>query len=75
MKNNNIFVVISNEKDGKHNAFALKVSRMQNLASLTKDSKYISSLNVFETWKEAQEVARFWNKCYENNGTYEALIF
>ena len=74
MKNNNIFVVICNEKDGKHNSFALKVSRSQNLASLTKDSKYISSLNVFETWKEAQEVARFWNKCFENNGTYEALI-
>lgn len=73
MKNNNIFVVICNEKSGKYNALALKVGRGQNLVGFVKDFKYITSLNVFETWKQAQEIARFWNTCYINNETYEAF--
>lgn len=32
-------------------------------------NKIILHVNACDTWKEAQEIARYWNKCYAEAGT------
>lgn len=53
-------------------AHAKKIHNSSNLlyAFHTASNMELISVNACDTWKEAQEIARYWNECYENNGTY-----
>jgi len=57
------------EKEGKYYACVLKTSEMENLVSqLT--IMGVTSANIFETKKRANEVVDAWNKGYSANGKY-----
>lgn len=69
----NIFVVfeIDDPKFGAV-AYAEKIDRNINLISYGRDKRYLA-MNVCNTWKEAQKVADYWNKCYKANGRQRGL--
>lgn len=65
----NVNLVITIEKDGKHLAYAQKEYSSNNLYYVIKHIKGIKTLNVCSSFKKAQELATFWNNCYKNNNT------
>ena len=72
MLDGNIFAVFTREDDiiGLH-ATAQKISMSNNLVGYTKGCK---SFNVCKTWKDAQALARQWNKDFQNNGSQKIKI-
>lgn len=68
MKKNTHFI-ISVDKNGKKLAYALTVNNSNNpLSVLHIDG--IQSVNVADSKKEAEKIARFWNERYKENGIY-----
>lgn len=72
MLDGNIFAVLTKEDDiiGLH-SIAEKIPMNYNLVYYTKDCKMF---NVCKTWKDAQELARQWNKDFQNNGRQKVKI-
>ena len=72
MLDGNVFAVFTREDDiiGLH-ATAKKISMSNNLVGYTKGCK---SFNVCKTWKDAQALARQWNKDFQNNGSQKVNI-
>ena len=72
MLDGNVFAVFTREDDiiGLH-ATAQKISMSNNLVGYTKGWK---SFNVCKTWKDAQALARQWNKDFQNNGSQKVKI-
>lgn len=64
-----LYAVITIREDGKHISYVLPFSSADNAISKLA-IKNISSANVYKSRKEAEEVCRYWNECYKNNGTY-----
>lgn len=71
--NGNLFVVfeVSDPQFGVI-AYATKIPRDTNLIPYGQNKRYLA-MNVCNTWKEAQEVADYWNKCYKANGRQRGL--
>ena len=73
MNNYFYFVVGLYEEDenGKQKRFAYaeKVHGSNELLSYF-GRKDIQHVNPVKTFKEAKEIAEFWNDCYKKNGTY-----
>ena len=72
MLDGNVFAVFTREDDiiGLH-AIAEKIPMNYNLIGYTKGCK---SFNVCKTWKDAQELAKQWNKDFQNNGRQKVKI-
>ena len=72
MLDGNIFAVFTREDDiiGLH-AVAEKIPMNYNLVYYTKGCV---TFNVCKTWKDAQELARQWNKDFQNNGRQKVKI-
>ena len=72
MLDGNVFAVFTREDDiiGLH-ATAQKISMSNNLVGYTKGCK---TFNVCKTWKDAQVLARRWNKDFQNNGSQKIKI-
>ena len=72
--NKNTFFVIEEEEieTGRLISYAMKVHNCNNLLGYFTPRKgmKIISINACDTWKEAQEIAHFWNDCAEKNGNY-----
>jgi len=65
------------EATGKFYSWAEKVHNHYNLLGYFTPTRYpgkgafvITTINVCDTWKEAQHIADIWNESYRNNGTY-----
>lgn len=67
--NDNVNLIITIEKNGKHYSYAQKEPSTNNLAYVFKSIKYLSTLNICSSYKKAQELAEFWNECFEKNNT------
>ena len=72
MLNGNVFAVSTKEDDiiGLY-ATAEKIPKNYNLVDYIKGCK---SFNVCNTWKDAKELAKFWNKCFQNNGKQKVKV-
>lgn len=72
MLDGNVFAVCTREDDiiGLH-AVAQKIPMNNNLVGYTKGCK---CFNVCKTWKDAQTLARQWNKDFQNNGSQKVKI-
>jgi len=71
--NHNTFYVIDQANDeGKYIAYARKVPNCYNLVGIFKPMTgfKIISVNACDTWREAQETARYWNDRHIENGRY-----
>jgi len=67
------FVIGERSKEnGRNIAYAQRIHNCNNLlyAIHPRKDMELVSINACDTWKEAQEIARFWNECYQKNGTY-----
>lgn len=69
------FIIVEKAKNPNrllYHARAEKIHNSNNLlcafTSQTSNIEIISA-NACGTWKEAQEIAAYWNKCYQENGT------
>ena len=65
----NINYVIVQEVDGKYIAHAETQRCYQNFKDIFTAIKSLDILHFFKSFKEAKEIAAFWNDCYKNNGT------
>lgn len=73
MEKKTFFVVEQREKStGKYYAYAEKVSNCNNLMYYFKPfhGYEIVSINACDTWKQAQEIATFWNDGAKKNNNY-----
>ena len=75
MEKNTFFVIEQKEKTtGKYFSIALKVHNSNNLLSYFSRYTYkgfeIISINACDSWKQAQEIAAFWNDGARKNGLY-----
>ena len=72
MLDGNVFAVFTKEDDiiGLH-AMAEKIPMDYNLIGYIEGCK---SFNVCKTWKDAQELAKQWNKNFQNNGIQKIKI-
>lgn len=65
---NYVYLVITkNTKEIGRQAIAIRTGDGNNLIGYGRDERVLS-LNVFPTWKKAQEVAADWNESYIHNG-------
>ena len=65
---NYVYLVITKDTEEiGHQAIAIRTGDGNNLIGYGRDER-IKSLNVFPTWKKAQEVAANWNESYIQNG-------
>ena len=60
-------IVINN---GGNYAYDLRVHNSRNLASVFAGIAGLHSITPCATWKEAKELAAYWNDCYKANGSY-----
>ena len=72
MLDGNVFAVCTREDDiiGLH-AVAEKIPMNYSLVGYTKGCV---TFNVCKTWKDAQKLARQWNKDFQNNGRQKVKI-
>ena len=72
MLDGNVFAVFTREDDiiGLH-AVAEKIPMNYNLVGYAKGCV---TFNVCKTWKDAQKLARQWNKDFQNNGRQKVKI-
>lgn len=72
MNKNTYFVIEEKHKSGKVFSHAEKIANAYNLIFAIKPMKdcELISVNACDTWKEAQEVAAFWNEGARNRGQY-----
>ena len=69
------YVIVEKAKNPSrllYNARAAKIHNSNNLLCVfTAQASNIEiiSANACDTWKEAQKIAAYWNKCYIENGT------
>lgn len=60
-------VAIMYEIDGKELSYVLRVSKSENLVATLASAK-AKHAQICDTFKEAGEVATFWNECSRKNG-------
>lgn len=73
MEKNTFFVITYRHKEtGKQYSTAQKVANCNNLLGYFKAPKdfEILSINACDTWKEAIQIAIFWDSCAAKNGNY-----
>lgn len=70
MKRKNVYIVITFEEDGKYWAVAYKEPANASIKPLC-DMKHACGALVFDTWKEAKAIAKFWNENYKKSGNYK----
>ena len=64
-----LYAAITVSENGKHISYVLPFSSADNaISKLT--IKNISTANIYNSKKEAEEICRYWNECYKNNDTY-----
>lgn len=72
--NKKTFFVIEQKstETGKYYSYAEKVPNCYNLFNYFHPARgyEIVSINACDTWKEAQEIARFWNDGAKTRGLY-----
>lgn len=65
-------IAISKRTNNKNFASVLRVASSDNLL-FSLQIPGITSANICSTKKEAENVVKFWNKCYKTNKTYGGL--
>lgn len=58
------------QENGRHYAFAFRVSENDNLKCRLDGVQNLSSANIMPTKKAARDIVTFWNDCFKENGTY-----
>lgn len=74
MEKNTFYVFeYKNLATGKCYAIPEKICNCNNLVSYFKAPKGydLLSVNACDTWKEAQNIASYWNEGYQGRGIYE----
>lgn len=66
----NLFVVWDFEKDGKFWAMAEKIPRSDNIVSHVKTNVSAISMQIFTSWKQAEEIANLYNETYISDGKF-----
>lgn len=67
----NFYAVVTETIDNKHYAFVDTINDHENLKKNdTINKSETSSFTLCPTKKKALELAKFWNECYKNNGSY-----
>ena len=63
------YYAVVNEENGKYFAYAERVREGNNIKSYF-EADDIIIVHPCGTFKEAKEIAEYWNECYKKNGTY-----
>ena len=58
------------QENGRHYAFAFRVSENDNLKCRLDGVQNLSSANIMPTKKAARDLVTFWNGGFKANGTY-----
>jgi len=58
------------QENGRHYAFAFRVSENDNLKCRLDGIQNLSSANIMPTKKAARDLVTFWNDGFKANGTY-----
>lgn len=64
-----IYIAVQIEEHNTFYADCIKISCSDNLLSKLK-IKNIVSATIFQSKKQSEELAEFWNDCYKQNGRY-----
>lgn len=70
MKNKTFFVFQCETEPGKMYAYADTIQNCNNLVNIFAGIRGLVSANACDTRKQADAIARDWNNCYKQNGTY-----
>lgn len=62
------YVITKKNEEDKYYSYAERISGCNNILTLVK--KNVVNITAFSTFKEAKEIAKFWNNTYKFNGTY-----
>lgn len=69
----NYYFVVSIGECGRYIAYTIKATTSDNLLCKFKEGTNgltLLHVNICDTRKRAEEIAREWNQAYKNNGTY-----
>lgn len=58
------------QENGRHCAFAFRVSKNDNLKYRLEGVQNLKSANIMPTKQAAHELVNHWNTCFKVNGTY-----
>lgn len=70
MNKKTFFVISVKTEDGRRYAYADAIQNCNDLFWIFKNIKGLETVNACDTRRDADEIARYWNECYKNNGTY-----
>ena len=62
------YLIVTIKEEGKNWAYVVKNDQSYNLLC-DLEIKNIVAANIMPSKKKAEELARYWNKCYRENGT------
>ena len=67
MNKNNYFAIQAVENDRNY-SYVMKIHSCENVKSKLSDDR-IKFVHLCNTKKQAEELSRFWNQCFIDNGT------
>lgn len=69
-KKNKTWLAVTTTENGKNYAYAVSVSGGQNIFGVLSSIPGITAANICTSKKDAEQLAKFWNECFKNNGTW-----
>lgn len=70
MNKKSYYVFVIKTDEGKRYAYAETIQNCNNIFWMFQNTKSLESVNACDTRRDADEIARYWNETYKNNGTF-----